>query len=73
MGQKKRTVFEEENDIDKILAEFSKMEVSATPPLEEKVEVQPQPSRKEESARIIRNMKKKEKQKEKKAAAAAEK
>ncbi|GAY63149.1 hypothetical protein CUMW_223320 [Citrus unshiu] len=75
MGQKKQTVFEEEDDIDKILAEFSKMEVSATPPLEEKVEVRPQPSPKEESARTNRNMnrKRKEKQKEKKAAAAAEK
>lgn len=75
MGQKKRTVFEEEDDIDKILAEFSKMEVSATPPLEEKVEVRPQPSPKEESARTNRNRnrKRKEKQKEKKAAAAAEK
>ncbi|KAH9755655.1 eukaryotic translation initiation factor 5B [Citrus sinensis] len=75
MGQKKRTVFQEEDDIDKILAEFSKMEVSATPPLEEKVEVRPQPSPKEESARTNRNRnrKRKEKQKEKKAAAAAEK
>lgn len=75
MGQKKRTFFEEEDDIDKILAEFSKMEVSATPPLEEKVEVRPQPSPKEESARTNRNRnrKRKEKQKEKKAAAAAEK
>lgn len=75
MGQKKRTVFEEEDDIDKILAEFSKMEVSATPPLEEKVEVRPQPSPKEESARTNRNRsrKRKEKQKQKKAAAAAEK
>ncbi|KAH9689789.1 eukaryotic translation initiation factor 5B [Citrus sinensis] len=73
MGQKKRTFFEEEDDIDKILAEFSKMEVSATPPLEEKVEVRPQPRPKEESARTNRNRKRKEKQKEKKAAAAAEK
>lgn len=73
MGQKKQTVFEEEDDIDKILAEFSKMEVSATPPLEEKVEVRPQPRPKEESARTNRNRKRKEKQKEKKAAAAAEK
>ncbi|KAF8084986.1 hypothetical protein N665_0688s0007 [Sinapis alba] len=75
-----RTV-QEEDDLDKLLAELGEAPVAAKPAEEEKVQAQPQPvvsvendgekEGEEETAAAKKRKKKKEKEKEKKAAAAA--